>query len=95
MNLTKKDKDLIAQFPLSKHNFEYNDYLLDKLQWKTRDEELIYIQDMKNSHVRNTFKYLIREKDINNCLIRDWIEILGLELQKRSTSKDDYTMCYF
>ncbi len=64
-------------------NYEQEANLLDKL-WKQKNERLIHVSGMEDSHIINTIRML----DRGGWHLKDeWISVFNKELQRRKNEK--------
>ena len=62
--------------------------LLSNREWRTAEGEETAIEDMSESHIKNTIR-LIKEKEINLCGLEDeYVEMFEEELEDRSGELD-------
>mgnify|MGYP003638920086 FL=1 len=62
-----------------------NDAYLDVIKWRTKEGEILYLFQMRDSHLRNCIKFLERnlEKSDNKVDINFYIDAMKYELSKR------------
>lgn len=68
------------------------DYL-SKIQWRTRDEGLIYIKDMEDKHLRNSALFLC-DFGYQRCIMPEhrrlvWLRIFKMEWERRMRAKEN------
>lgn len=62
--------------------------LLSNREWRTADGEETAIEDMSESHIKNTIR-MIKEKEINLCGLEDeYVEMFEEELEDRDGELD-------
>ena len=62
--------------------------LLSNREWRTAEGEETAIEDMSESHIKNTIR-MIKEKEINLCGLEDeYVEMFEEELEDRSGELD-------
>ena len=62
--------------------------LLSNREWRTADGEETAIEDMSESHIKNTIR-VIKEKEINLCGLEDeYVEMFEEELEDRDGELD-------
>lgn len=62
--------------------------LLSNREWRTAEGEETAIEDMSESHIKNTIR-MIKEKEINLCGLEDeYVEMFEEELEDRDGELD-------
>lgn len=62
--------------------------LLSNREWRTADGEETAIEEMSESHIKNTIR-IIKEKEINLCGLEDeYVEMFEEELEDRDGELD-------
>jgi len=62
--------------------------LLSNREWRTADGEETAIEDMSESHIKNTIR-MIKDKEINLCGLEDeYVEMFEEELEDRDGELD-------
>jgi len=56
------------------------DYAFGDLEWRTRDGDAIYVDDMSTSHIRNSLSILFGKE---NPRAEAWVRVLSQELRMR------------